>query len=374
MFARRLLSPAFGVLAATLLAHPVPLYGQPQPWKFAVFGDSISVVSDAGINTNILGELALAIAQERPDFVVFCGDTSYRPSLTAFSVWTNLMSPVYALGIPVFPAVGNHEAADLSGFTNFFSPTLPDNGPLGEKGSTYFISHSNALILVLNEYAPGNDYRVNQPWAEAVLATNAQPHVFVAGHMPAFKLQHADCLGSYPVNRDLFWNCLSNAHCRMYFCGHDHFYDHCRLEDGDGNPDNDLHQITVGTGGAALHFDASYDGTNDLWTPVRVYHDMQYGYVTVTIRGELVTVTWHSRVGANTYAPTTEVFAYSLAPRPKLAWAYQEATLVLSWDGPVRLQSGPGPGGPFADVQGASSPYPVDPVAGTQKFFRLVLQ
>jgi hypothetical protein len=363
-----------GLMALPLLAAPASTDGQEESWKFVVFADSLSLVSETGINTNILGELASAVAQERPAFVLFCGDCTYLPSLTSLSLWTNLMAPVYAAGIPVFPTVGNHEAADLPAFTNFFGPMLPDNGPLGENRSTYFIAHSNALVLVLNEYAPGNDYRVNQPWVDAVLATNSRPHVFAVGHMPAFKLQHPDCLGSFPAERNLLWNALSNAKCRIYFCGHDHFYDHCRLDDGDGNPNNDLHQITVGTGGAPLYLDASYDGTNGWWIPQRLYHEMQYGYVTVTIKGELVTTLWHNRIAANSYAPTSEAFAYSVAPRPTLAWANFGGHLTLTWSGGATLQSAPEPDGSFVNIPGASSPYPLDPLDSSRRFFRLLLQ
>ncbi len=361
-------------IALAVAVNPLACDGQQAPWKFVVFGDSISTVSDTGINTNILGELASAVVQEAPDFVLFLGDFAYLASLANYSLWTNIMGPVYAAGIPIFPMVGNHEGGTVAIFTNFFGSTVPDNGPLEEKFSTYFIRHSNALVLVFNVFVSGSEYRVNQGWLDAVLATNTQPHVFAAGHVPAFKLQHPDCLGMYPTNRDVFWNSLSNAHCRIYFCGHDHFYDHCRLNDGDGNPDNDLHQMTVGTGGAMLFLDASYDGINDLWTPVRIFHEQQYGYVTVTVKETAVTTTWHSRAANGTYVPTTEIFTYSLAPRPRLAWTNSNGKLTLLWSGSASLEWAAAVDGPFESVPGAVSPYPVDSLSGSRKFFRLVVQ
>ncbi len=363
-----------GWLAVGLLVGVVPAFSQTQSWKFVVFGDSISVTSESGVNTNILGELATAIVKENPDFVLFLGDCAFQPSPSSLSLWTNLMGPVYGAGIPVFPALGNHEASDPAAFTNIFGSMLPGNGPDGELATTYFVRYRNALVLVLNEFAPGNESRVNQGWVGAVLATNSQPHVMAAGHMPAFKLGHPDCLGTYPANRDLFWNTLSNAHCRLYFCGHDHFYDHCRLDDGDGDPDNDLHQVTVGTGGAMLYGDGVYDGTNSLWTPVRVYHDAQFGYLTVTISNDVVSTVWNYRTGADAYAAGPDRLTYSVVPPPRLVWSYSEGRLTLRWLGPGVLQSAPEPGGPFADVPGASPPYPLDQLSDRRRFFRLALQ
>ena len=363
-----------GWLAVVLSIGAGPALAQTQSWKFVVFGDSISVTAESGINTNILGELAAAVVKESPDFVLFLGDCAYQPSPASLSLWTNLMGAVYGAGIPVFPAVGNHEASDQAAFTNFFGPTLPANGPSGELTSTYFVRYRNALVLVFNEFAVGNQSRVNQGWVEAVLATNSQPHVIAAGHMPAFKLQHPDCLGTYPANRDILWNTLSNAHCRLYFCGHDHFYDHCRLDDGDGNPDNDLHQMTVGTGGAMLYADGAYDGTNGVWTPVRVYHDAQFGYVTVTITGDVVSTAWHYRTPTGAYAVGPDILTYSVVPPPRLGWSYSSGRLTLRWTGAGVLQSAPEPSGPFSEVVGASSPYSLEQVSGAQRFFRLMLQ
>ena len=361
-----------GWLILVQLVWAFPASAPAQSWKFVVFGDSIRVASETGINTDILSELAGAAVKENPAFVVFAGDCAYMPSASSLSLWTNIMGPVYGAGIPVFTVVGNHEASDLGAFTNFFSPRLPDNGPVGEKGETYFVGCSNALLLVLNEFAPGNDYRVNQGWIEEVLATNNRPHVFAVGHMPAFKLAHADCLGTYPASRDIFWNTLSNAHCRLYFCGHDHFYDHSRLDDADGNAHNDLHQITVGTGGAMLYADGSYDGTNGRWTPVRVYHDAQFGYLTVTINADTVTTEWHGRSGPGAYAEGADVFTYSTTLRPPLDWSYSDGRLVLTWTRGLVLQSAPEPNGPFSDIIGATSPYPVADVSSGHQFFRLV--
>jgi hypothetical protein len=77
---------------------------------------------------------------------------------------------------------------------------------------------------------------------------------------------------------------------------------------------NDIHQYVLGTGGAPLYDDAAHDGNNGAWTPVRVSHEKQYGYVVAEIDGPKATFTWYHRLDTNTYAATEDVFSYSLAP------------------------------------------------------------
>ncbi len=298
---------------ALWLLSPGKLGAETGTWKFVVFGDSISF-DGSDVNTNILGELAAAVVNEHPDLLLFLGDFSASGSASGYLLWTNVMAPVYGAGITVYPVVGNHDGLDPAAYTNIVAAQVPENGPVEEYKTTYSFVHSNALFLVLNEFAVSNQWRVNQSWVDAVLATNTLPHVFPAGHVPAFKVFHGDCLEEYVTNRDAFWNSLSNAHCRAYFSGHDHFYDHAQLEDGDSDPQNDLHQVIVGTGGAPLYPDTGYAGTNSIWTPLRWFHEAQYGYVAVEVGTNDVTMTWHHRTGTNSY-PAAEVFSYSIIPR-----------------------------------------------------------
>jgi hypothetical protein len=345
------------------------VFGQGQKLKFMVFGDSRGTSLASQINTNILAELAGAAIQENPAFVLFAGDLVYAGNLSAFQGWSNIMSPVYQAGIPVYPVMGNHDDdSDPTAFTNFFGPMLPANGPPGEVHRTYAIMWSNVLVLALDNYV--NPHRVNTNWVISILATNTRPHVFAMGHDPAFKVNHSDCLDDYPLTRDVFWNALSNAHCRFYFAGHDHFYDHMQLSDGDGDPANDLHQLIVGTAGAPFSADHyPYDGNNSGWTPLRVWHEQQYGYVTVEIDGYRVTVTWHHRTGDNTYEATADVFTYDARPAISVAWS--NGQLTLNWSGAAMLQSAPDLVGAFADLPGAIPPYTITNFDGGAQFYRL---
>jgi hypothetical protein len=355
------------LLLALMLARPP--FASGAPWKFLVAGDSIGLW--AGVNTNVLAEFGREIANEKPAFVVFSGDYAWNGVLTNFVLWTNTLAPVYEAGIPVYAALGNHDLDDVPAFAEVFGAQAPDNGPEGEKDLTFAVWWSNALVLVLNVYNPTNGLRVNQEWVDAVLATNAAPHVFAVSHVPAFHQAHLDNMDNFPEHRDRFWNSLSNAHARVYFCGHDHFYDRARLDDRDGNPDNDIHQVVVGTAGAPFYGEGPYDGANSIWTPVRMFHEAQYGYVRVEIDEDRGRTTWIHRTLAGTYEPGGDTFAWSLLPRPVLNMRQEGERVVLSWAGEAVLEAAPSPATGYTNIPHAKSPFVVTNLSQQGLFFRL---
>ena len=264
------------------------------------------------VNTNIMSELVTAIVSENPDVLIFPGDLVYAGSEDAFRQWTNVVAPVYNASIGVYPIRGNHDLVndpDGAAWASVFGAAVPTNGPAGEVGFTYSFVHKNALFIGLDEYVV--PHRVNQPWLAEQLAANRLPHVFVFGHEPAFKALHADCLDDYPAGRDAFWTSLADSGVVLYLTGHDHFYDHVRIDDGDGNPSNDLHQIIAGTAGGPLYdFNGVYAGENGRWTPKAVFHDKEFGYVVVQVDENNVTMTWKRRATTNAFV-AAEVFTYS---------------------------------------------------------------
>jgi len=285
-------------------------------WKFIVSGDTRSNGESNGVNTVILSELATEIVGRGAEFVIFTGDlvNGYvnRTALQSqFTTWRDTMKPVYDANIEVYVVRGNHDVgspAGVSAWNNIFGE-LPDNGPLGEVNLTYSVRCKNALIIGLDQYINSN--RVNQTWLDAQLGANSSAHVFVFGHEPAFKVEHWDCLDEYPADRDAFWFSIERGGGRVYFCGHDHLYNHARV-DNDGEPNNDIHQYVVGTGGAPLRsWSGSYDGVNDYYEVANINNVEQYGYVLVEIDGLEVTLTWMERTGTGTYT-ACEVWNYTV--------------------------------------------------------------
>lgn len=303
---------------------PVSISLAGAPWRFVVTGDSRD--RNNGANTTILSEIAAEIVGQNADFALFSGDLvdgDPRILESQLAAWRDTMQPVYNEGIGVYVCRGNHDGGSaqpwndgvVNAWKNVFGD-LPDNGPAGEAHMTYSVTHKNAFVVALDQYVPAHQHRINQTWLDAQLAANTNPHVFAFGHEPAFSVGHDDCLDDYPADRDAFWTAIAGAGGRTYFCGHDHYYNHARVDNGDGDPDNDVHQYVVGTSGAPLYdWDGAYDGNNSSYTPVNLCHVKKNGYVVVEIDGLDVTLTWMERIAAGEYS-AADVWTYTAVPEP----------------------------------------------------------
>ena len=124
---------------------------------------------------------------------------------------------------------------------------------------------------------------------------------------------------TYPAQRDAFWRSLKRAGARAYFCGHDHFFNQARVDDGDGNPDNDVHQFVVATAGAPSYaWVPPYDGDNGDFIVTQVYHAERYGYILVEVDDLDVTMTWMERHSQDMLEPGVY--------RPAYVWSYRVAS------------------------------------------------
>jgi len=341
-----------------------------KPWNFVVTGDSRSGSEGSGVNEAIFSKIANEISNEQIDFVLFNGDICYghsdRKGLgdsaalvrleEEFRVYLKTLQPITSKGIPVYTVRGNHESTqrnpDNSGypdhrpiwpetkkvwdkvFTGKYA--APGNGPAGEENVTFSFKHKNALIIGMDLYStplPGTKtnadgsipywafHHVNQPWLDKQLADNDRPHVFTFTHEPAFKVDHTDCLHGnsslgvdYSKERDEFWNSITRAGSRAYFCGHDHSYAQARIDDGDGNVNNDVHQFVVGTAGAGKNIKPVYDGYNGAFNPVAVYSDRSYGYLLAEVSGDEVTLTYKRMIDEiNGTFEIADVFQYTVS-------------------------------------------------------------
>ncbi|HJO93841.1 MAG TPA: metallophosphoesterase [Victivallales bacterium] len=318
-----------------------------ESYKFIVVGDSRGEKALPGINVEVVTAIAKAIIKEKPEFVLYVGDIVYGQAnrkkygdngaldvlQKEFDIWLEAMKPVYDSSIKVYPVRGNHDCEQWHPnhnhhrdhrpvwpktkdvWDNVFSDNKanPMNGPEGEKNVTFSFIKNNSFVAGMDVYhykpyghpevnpdGSMNAYqflRVNQPWLDKQLEESKGYHVFTYTHVPAFKIDHYNGLqgDSYPtmhINytkyRNLFWDSLKKVGARTYFCGHDHGYAHLVIEDGDGNPDNDIHQFTVGTGGATPDMKPALNGYNSPYTPKMVKYDDDYGYMVVTVDGPKV--------------------------------------------------------------------------------------
>lgn len=314
------------------------------PWKFAVISDTQDDNKEKNnkscINDTVLRAIAEDVAREKPDFVLVAGDLVngwFRNSGTGYATqyqnWKDAMEPVYHAGIRVYPIRGNHDSGPerlalpplpphlepppdapillRKAFLNAFPESyIPQNGPVEEEGLSYSFTHKNAFIVGLDQFT-GGQHKINQDWLDGQLAGNGKPHVFVYGHEPAFETGHPDNLSFYPKERDLFWDSIGKAGARIYFCGHDHFYNRALIPDHSGNP---IRQIIAGTGGAPLKtWSGAYKENNRV--KGEFHNGDHHGYVLVTIGGPKVTVTWKALVNSGTMNAwqTIDIFTYSIS-------------------------------------------------------------
>jgi hypothetical protein len=223
-------------------------------WTFVVFGDSRDNTRDTltGVSP-YLNPIAVAVAAEKPDLVMYNGDlvsgwmiSNSSPVATdyqaQFKNWMDAVAPIHnyttGSGTPLYVIRGNHEDGPdqtvmplLDAYRNSVAADMPLNGPPGEERLTYSFTWKGAKFIAIDEYFPHNGLKetVNQSWVDQELTSNTRPFTFVSGHTPAFLVKddfedRGFDIAFHPMLRDIFWNSLANHHVTAYFCGHAHIY------------------------------------------------------------------------------------------------------------------------------------------------------
>jgi len=312
-------------------------------WKFAVVCDSSGdgvVTSTAWVNTNVLRKVARGITNDRVDFVLFGGDMIYGSNSPActnlaaqYAAWSNAFAPVYSAHIPVYPLRGNRDIlGDSNGniYLSVFGSNVPANGPTNEVGLTYSFAHSNALIIGLDQYK--NPHRINQPWLNAQLSSNRFPHVFVFGHEPAVQAQSPDCLAAGCTNRDLFLKSITEAGCKIYFCGHDHFYNRGRVNAKNGL--NIMQTIAGACGAPFTDWDGVYGqnyGEQSMASNC-YYSARTNGYILVTVSNFNARAEWKGYVSSyGDGTPSSRFLRPEVRPSPIKTGSLQSSVHSSLW-------------------------------------------
>ena len=227
---RKIIAIVLSILIVSGIAttvNPVAAFGAV---RFVAAGDTRG--NDNGVNTVILAEIVQATIDEGADFIIVAGDLVNGSSDSAelesqLTTWRTVMKPLYDAGIGVYPCRGNHDTGSKAAWDNVFSGIYELPGNGPAGEKNITYALTHDSIFIVVLDQYLDRSRVNQAW----------------------------------------------------------------LDDGDGDPDNDLHQIIAGHGGAPPYDDGSYDGDNGSWTPLRIDHQNEYGYVLVVVDGLSVTVT-----------------------------------------------------------------------------------
>jgi hypothetical protein len=319
-------------LLPILALSAASLFAQAQHYTFMVTGDDRSSgmpgragYDENGVNKTIMKEIVSEILRLKPKFLLFNGDlvagyTTEEVFRSQLVGWLDIMKPVYAAGVHVYPARGNHDAysknAEKVWNEVFRGPyALPQNGPDHEKNFTFAAHEENALILGLDQWDT-HEHSINQRWLNEQLAKNKLPIILTLGHEMAFMAgHHTDCLDNNEYARDTFINSLADAGARVYLAGHDHFYDHMEITDPKNHPNLNIHQFVVGTAGAPFYEGSQYTGHNGSWQLNQVKHiEQSYGYMIGEVDGLNVKLTFYGRTAPNVYE-AMDTFSYTAAAK-----------------------------------------------------------
>ena len=282
------------LLVITLVAAlAVPSFA----WKFASMADSRG--SNNGINQAVLSNIITRINAENVDLLIFQGDavTGSSSDTTLASQMDNWLLEMNKLNCPWYYTPGNHEIGTSTAEVNVLRPRVdqPLNGPLGYEEFVFSFDYQNAHFAFLNSDHYGEQHKVQLDWLTTDLEATSQTHIFVMAHDPAYPLgpHIGSSLDLYPTERDEFWNIMTEAGVRMYFCGHEHFYAR--------NLHGNIYQVINGTCGAPLS--TGYSGTI-----------AQYHYVIVEVNGNHVDC-----VAKNDSGAVIDTWDYTVTPPASIA-------------------------------------------------------
>ena len=290
-----------------------------EKWCFVVAGDGRAdprahrPEDKDGINTLITAEIRDAVIAEKAKFLMWTGDLVYGYAKNPdefekqLRSWRDLMEPLYTKHIPVLACRGNHDSSSTDAWARWDKVfagkyALPKNGPAGEKNLTFYYTRGPVLAIGLDQYQQKGE-AINQPWLDEVLKRHKKPFVFAMGHEPAFMDgHHKDTMDASPEKRDAMWESLINAGARVFFCGHDHLYDHMIVTRATGDPGVEMQQFVAGTAGAPFYPQGEYAGNNTGWKLSRLKSILNtYGYIVVTIDGKQATIVFKGRTGPGRY-------------------------------------------------------------------------
>ena len=160
---------------------PTPVHSQLAngSWTFVVFGDSRDITKNTttGISP-YLYPIAVAVANESPDLVIYNGDlisgwiiSNTSPVVTdypaQFRNWMNAVTPIHNFtsgsGIPMYMIRGNHEDGPnqtvmplMDAYLASVAKGMPQNGPPGEERLTYSFTWKGAKFIGIDEYTLHN--------------------------------------------------------------------------------------------------------------------------------------------------------------------------------------------------------------------------
>jgi hypothetical protein len=242
-----------------------------KPFAFVYMGDA---------QNDILAYWSRTIRRsfaEAPDarFLMHAGDlVTDAHSDLQWGEWFRAGGWIHAM-VPSVPAPGNHEfrpyvadeseSADEEFLAVTWRPqfTLPENGIVSERETSYFLDYQGARVIALNS---SRHQQEQAKWLDSVLATNANPWTIVTFHHPIFSSAKER---DNPELRAL-WKPVFDKHgVDLVLQGHDHSYARGRTAAGTMNVASGLNtrdQVTGAVYVVSVSGPKQYTLKKDLWT------------------------------------------------------------------------------------------------------------
>lgn len=289
------------ILGMTQIAGPIETktaLPRGRPFRFVAFGDS-------GNASNTQSDLAVRIADTKPDLVIHVGDLVY-PAGKRETYNTHFFEPNKEMirHAPFMPSMGNHDAATQKGAPLLDVFVCPQNGPPGiepercywfDYGDARFVAIDTNLVDFAGALTADQMKNVIAPWMRQVFKESDARWKFVFFHHPFYTGSEHGAEGAQYV-KDAYLSVFDDSNVDVVFCGHNHLYERTSpmradqvVAEGKGPV-----YITTGAGGSTRY-------PEHLPSPayIKIYNDQVFSFTQVdlsTDRFELKQIDENGRI------------------------------------------------------------------------------
>lgn len=203
--------------------------------QFLLYGDSCSGVPGA-LHEKTFASVNAVVRRlkPQPEFILFPGDeiiglTPDAEALRAqWRYWSGTeMAWLDRAATPIWQTTGNHTTYDAMSEAVFREVlSLPDNGPPGQAGLSYFVRQDDLLMVFVNTLwsGLGGEGHVETAWLRATLREHGDArHKLVLGHHPVFSVNGYSGAYQREIGHEYtwpFWDILVEEGVLAYLCSH----------------------------------------------------------------------------------------------------------------------------------------------------------
>jgi hypothetical protein len=218
------------------MQDPIPALRPTSPGhQFVIYGDSCSGVPGA-LHERTFASVNAVVQRldPQPGFILFPGDeiiglTNDADVLRAqWQHWLGTeMGWLDRRQVPLWHTTGNHTTYNTMSEAVFREVLkLPDNGPPGQEGLSYWVRRDDLLMVFVHTLwsGLGGEGHVEMEWLQATLQQHRDArHKLLLGHHPVYPVN--GYAGSYQREigheySDRFWSILVDADVTAYICSH----------------------------------------------------------------------------------------------------------------------------------------------------------